>query len=42
MALKQWVACKLGRHFWVEFETEPDDTGLCNTFVYCLHCGTDE
>lgn len=36
-ALRQWFACKLGRHFFVEFCTDDDD----EPFTFCLHCGTE-
>lgn len=37
-AVRQWVACKFGRHFWVEYEPEGDAD---DTFVYCFWCGAE-
>ena len=38
-ALKQWVACRLGRHFFVEFEWDEGVVEDDEVYVWCLHCG---
>lgn len=32
--MRQWLLCKLGRHLWLEVETEEGWR-----YVFCWHCG---